>query len=110
MMDVNKKAKLNKAKVAVMLSNVVAFGLICANVLAWLGGDGGFDGWALTILSMLTIAVAWVPLVNTAFLIAFLYSYSNPALLDYLVGVMPAVVFVGTVLLFPHRVSKPSQL
>lgn len=102
-------SKLNKAKLTLFIANVVNFIVVVTVVMNWLGGVN-IDNWTYLACTVLTLAISWVPIISTGFLIAFLNHTGANDLLVYAGALSPLAVYLIVILLFPNRITVPSKL
>ncbi|MEQ6344829.1 hypothetical protein [Vibrio cyclitrophicus] len=101
--------KLNKAKLTLFIANVVNFIVVVTVVMNWLAGVN-IDNWTYLACTVLTLAVSWVPIISTGFLVAFLNHTGANDLLIYAGALSPLAVYLTVILLFPNRITVPSKL
>lgn len=101
--------KLNKAKLTVFTANVVNFLVVVTVVLNWLGSVN-VDHWIYIGCTVLTLALAWVPIISTGFLVAFLNITGVTDLVVYMGALSPLAVYMSVILFFPDRLTVPSKL
>ncbi|QFT13296.1 hypothetical protein [Vibrio sp. THAF190c] len=107
-MSVNAKS-LNLAKLSLFTTNVINFFMVSYFVIGWMS-NLVMPTPIYVACIMLSLIIAWVPVVSTGFFLYFIYYIGVTAPLLFLGAALPLLTYFGITLFYKNRIVVPSKI